>query len=544
MLNINHLRYLGNLKHGKNLYFSVLMHDQCELLSVGAACRNIDFRADLEQDFDQFNKLSYCRAVRDRLLIELNDWYPVEMISRVLAQPAKVSSCTHDDLIIAEMSGDAEKIVKCLGELFMSTGEFNDLNKALKVAHKLASIEVAIDVCVINILLSPENGIFAVTLFEILVARGAQTHLREYLDVLNKVGEYAALVSLIKIRLHLLNGELESAEQELKVIDAFELPEPVQFQMNILYAELFDRQGEFQKACLYYDKQNNWIRSENYAKGAYLEHVKSLNEFKFSTIPAESHSNHLMMLGFPRSGTTLLENILASHPSIHTLEEIGTLTDSQTLFNSYRTHNPGCEILPADLLIRMRDAYFNTIYSWHDIKPARVIVDKMPLLSSRGPFLKKMFSNMRYIFSIRHPYDVVLSCYKQAFSTNLGMDCFTSFEESCSTYDGVMNIWFSCFNLNSSEVCYVKYDDLCNNLESEVRRLLNFMDIDWSPSVLDFAENAKNRSQRTPSYAKVKLGNTIGVQSSWKKYSFLFEKPEARVLDKWVKFFGYEGLSS
>jgi hypothetical protein len=106
-----------------------------------------------------------------------------------------------------------------------------------------------------------------------------------------------------------------------------------------------------------------------------------------------------------------------------------------------------------------------------------------------------------------------------------------------------MQLWFSNFDLGSEEVCYVKYDDLCNKFDEEVTRVLNFIGVDWDPSVRDFAENAKMRAQKTPSYGKVKLGNTIGVQSSWRKYQFLFEKPEARLLDKWVTFFGYEGLS-
>jgi hypothetical protein len=123
------------------------------------------------------------------------------------------------------------------------------------------------------------------------------------------------------------------------------------------------------------------------------------------------------------------------------------------------------------------------------------------------------------------------------------MDCFTSFEETCETYDFIMGLWFSNFDLDSQNVCYVKYDGLCNNFDEEVTRVLKFIGTDWDPAVLNFAENAKTRSQRTPSYSKVKLGNTIGVQTSWNKYQFLFQKPEARVLDKWVTFFGYNGLS-
>jgi hypothetical protein len=200
------------------------------------------------------------------------------------------------------------------------------------------------------------------------------------------------------------------------------------------------------------------------------------------------------------------------------------------------------EIVPTELVLRMRSAYYSSLNVAGYSDPVEFVIDKMPIMSARATYLRNFFGNKRYIFSIRHPYDVVISCFKQGFAANLAMDCFTSFEESCRTYDFVMGIWFSNYDLTSKEVCYVRYDDLCTNFDQEVARVLNFIGVDWDTAVHNFAENAKMRAHKTPSYGKVKLGNTIGVQSSWKKYRFLFEKPEARVLDKWVEFFGYEGL--
>jgi tetratricopeptide (TPR) repeat protein len=543
MIDIGALRYLGNLKFGAELYYSVLMHDRHEILAIGAACKLMEKGLGLDQYFDRLVELSRHRAVRDKLLPTLFDAYPQEMALTILDQEVCPEKFSVDDLIRARMARDPEKTIECHCELFKATGDFERIEDALAVSPQASSIEVAIEIAVINILLAPENGLWALSLFDSLISRGANESLRELLVILEENDQYEALASIIKIRLALSSGQHDIAEQGLERLGAFELPEPVQFQTNKMFAEFFDAQGRYQEACEYYNKQNMWIRSEAYKEGAYLEYVTQLNNIKFSPTPPDTQANYLMMLGFPRSGTTLLENILDSHPSIRSLEEIGSLVEPDTLLRRYLANHPDMEAVPPEMIMRMRAAYYDSLNVGVDADSARFVIDKMPIMSSRATYLKNLFGNKRYIFSIRHPYDVVLSCFKQAFGTNLAMDCFTSFEESCRTYDFVMELWFSNFDLDSKDVCYVKYDDLCTKFDEEVTRVLNFIGVDWDPAVRNFAENAKMRAQKTPSYGKVKLGNTIGVQSSWRKYQFLFEKPDARILDKWVTFFGYEGLS-
>lgn len=544
MININLLRYIGNLKLGTQTYYSVLMHDQHSMLSIGAACRLIDQNLIFNKDFEKFVQLSQYKAVRNKLLPAILESCPEEMVLSVLKQKIHEENLSVDDLILAKISHDQIKIIECCYELFKSSGNFKWLKEALDVAPKVSSIDTAIEIAIVNILLNPENGVWALALFDLLLARGADDSLRNYLNILEEVGEYEALASIIKIHLALAEKKNDIAEKELDRIFSFELPEAVKFHANKLYAKFLEAKEKYQETCEYFNKTNLWVRSESYKKGGYLEYVSHFNNLKFNPVaPSPQEKNSLIMLGFPRSGTTLLENILDSHPSIHTLEEIGALAEPDKLLHKYTEEHPDTKIVPEALIVSMKEAYYSALNVGERKSTAKFIIDKMPIMSSRAAYLKNIFSGKRYIFSIRHPYDVVLSCYKQTFSTNLAMDCFTSFEETCETYDFIMGLWFSNFSLDSQNVCYVKYDDLCNNFDKEVTRVLKFIGVDWDAAVRNFAENAKMRSQKTPSYNKVKLGNTIGVQTSWNKYQFLFQKPEARVLDKWVTFFGYNGLS-
>jgi hypothetical protein len=543
MIDIGLLRYLKNLKYGAELFYSVLMHDRHEMLAIGAACKIIETGVISYQDFDRFIELSKYRGVRDKLLPVLLETCPKKMVWTILDREVHGEEISQDNIIKAKIARDIEKGVACYYELFKATGNFNWIENALSDSVNISSVELVIEISVINILLAPENGIWALSLFDTLLARGAEESLSELLNILEEVGQYEALVSIIKIRRALSNDRQDTAEYELKKISSFDLPEPVQYQVNKLFAEFYETQGKYQEAYEYFKKTNLWTRSESYREGAYLEHVTQLNDVKFAPAPADPKDSYLIMLGFPRSGTTLLENILDSHPSISTLEEISSLVEPDRLLRRYLANTPSVEIVPSELVMHMRAAYYDALNTDVDVDSAKFVIDKMPIMSSRATYLKNLFGNKRYIFSIRHPYDVVISCFKQTFATNLAMDCFTSFEESCRTYDFVMELWFSNFDLDSKDVCYVKYDNLCTKFDEEVARVLNFIGVNWDPAVRGFAENAKMRAQKTPSYGKVKLGNTIGVQSSWKNYRFLFEKPEARVLDKWVTFFEYEGLS-
>jgi hypothetical protein len=150
-----------------------------------------------------------------------------------------------------------------------------------------------------------------------------------------------------------------------------------------------------------------------------------------------------------------------------------------------------------------------------------------------------MFPDKRYIFSIRHPFDVVLSCFKQQFTRNIAMEQFATFETAVRLYDFSMNQWFAVHGLDDPRVHYLRYDDLVVDFEAAMRGVLGFLGTDWDPAVLGFAELAGNRFARTPSYQKVRQGLTIGIQSSWRNYGFLFQSPAAKPLKQWAEFFGY-----
>ena len=171
---------------------------------------------------------------------------------------------------------------------------------------------------------------------------------------------------------------------------------------------------------------------------------------------------------------------------------------------------------------------------------ADIFIDKLPMRSAEAKFMAKVFPDKRYIFSIRHPFDVVLSCFKQHFKPNIAMEHFRTFETAVKLYDFTMEQWFSVFGMDDPRVRYLRYDTLVTEFEPSVRGVLEFLGLGWDDAVRNFAEAADTRSARTPSYQKVRQGLTIGVQTQWRHYDFLFQSPQAQPLYKWAHFFGYE----
>jgi hypothetical protein len=171
---------------------------------------------------------------------------------------------------------------------------------------------------------------------------------------------------------------------------------------------------------------------------------------------------------------------------------------------------------------------------------ARIFIDKMPMRSVEAGFMSKLFPDKRYVFSIRHPYDVVLSCFKQDFGRNIAMEHFRTLDGAARLYDFAMTQWFGVYGLDDARVHYLRYDDLVTAFEPSMRGTLAFLGAEWNHAVLDFADTAESRAARTPSYQKVRQGLSLGVQTQWRNYRFAFQSEATEALKKWVEFFGYD----
>lgn len=211
----------------------------------------------------------------------------------------------------------------------------------------------------------------------------------------------------------------------------------------------------------------------------------------------------VFLVGFPRSGTTLIEQILDSHPDIHTLSEIPAV---QALHDDVAARADGQTVLdvsPVDAE-RLRAQYWHTIGGGPGMSTARVVIDKLPLNIVHLPLIHRVFPGARILFAQRHPLDVCLSCFTQDFELNAAMANFTSLEATAQLYARVMAIWQTYATRCAPQVHVIRYERLVTDFESEVRMALDFLGVGWHDGVRDFAAHARARGEiQTPSYHQV-----------------------------------------
>ncbi len=308
-----------------------------------------------------------------------------------------------------------------------------------------------------------------------------------------------------------------------------------------LAARAAEKLGDYRQAAQYYQQQNETLRVEKLKPQRFISDLEGRSKLRIGTLPKDTHEQYFIMTGFPRSGTTLLENVLASHPEVVTCEETSSLIGSfPTAYKVPMAQDMECRRLNLRAVVH-RDLYYRNIDRYVHNKQAKAIIDKTPIIGANIKYMEKIFPTKKYIFSIRHPYDVVLSNWKQDYQQNSAMSAFNDIYDACVLYDYVMRNWFEVFPGETERVCYIKYDDLVTDFEPQVRRALAFLGVEWTDEVNHFAENASKRAVRTPSYANVRKGLTIGVQTSWQNFDFLFDDRCRALLDPWVTHFGYAG---
>jgi tetratricopeptide (TPR) repeat protein len=243
----------------------------------------------------------------------------------------------------------------------------------------------------------------------------------------------------------------------------------------------------------------------------------------------------VFLVGFPRSGTTLLDTMLMGHPDVEVLEEEPTLQGAANRLQPFEQ----LAIAGDDQIRAARDEYFRVAALHVTLAPGKLLVDKNPLSMTMIPIIRRLFPDARIILALRHPCDVLFSCFAANFDINDGMSNFHRLDTAAELYD----LSFSCFerarDLLEMPVHTVAYENVLENQEQELRVLLGFLGLEWDDAVLDHQSTAKTRGRiKTASYAQV--GRPIYGQSAgrWTNFRKHLE-PVLPVLEPWVARFGY-----
>jgi hypothetical protein len=255
--------------------------------------------------------------------------------------------------------------------------------------------------------------------------------------------------------------------------------------------------------------------------------------------PASPAAEHVFMIGFPRSGTTLLETVLGGAEEVVTLEEREVLAGGVRTFMGSPTALDRLAAADAAELDPFREAYWNDVRAQGVDPEGRVFVDKLPLNTFKLPLITRLFPQAKIVFSVRDPRDVVLSCFRRHFALNPAMFEFLTLEGTARLYDATFRLFGLYRDRLGIEPHIVRYEDMVEDFEATTRRACAFMGVEWRPELKGFAERARDRGIATPSAAQVARGLYRSGMGQWRAYEAQMA-PVLPLLQPWVSALGYD----
>ncbi|QPO13200.1 sulfotransferase [Thalassospira sp. A40-3] len=242
----------------------------------------------------------------------------------------------------------------------------------------------------------------------------------------------------------------------------------------------------------------------------------------FKDLPQQDDNgpSHAFIVGMPRCGSTLTEQILGSHPETLATGELRTFPKFKdrlfgTLFPSQPEDHD--KIGNSALLAELGNAYREEVHAMYPSTPAtKLIIDKMLGNFSWVGLILLSVPGAKIIHCRRNPVDTCLSCYSKRFANLQVYTCNqTELGEFYRAYEDLMAHWRAV--LPKDRFIEINYEDLVTNIEPEARRLIDFLGLPWDDAMLDFHKT--ERSVRTASAAQVRQGLYQTSVERWKPYA-------------------------
>ena len=247
----------------------------------------------------------------------------------------------------------------------------------------------------------------------------------------------------------------------------------------------------------------------------------------------------IFLIGFPRSGTTLLDTILRTHSKIGVVEEKDMLSKAHHYLGN-KLSTIAIENLTSQELSNAKEVYFEELSKHVSTNNSGCVIDKFPLNIIDVPIIHKLFPTAKFILALRHPLDSVLSCWMQPFKANDAMANMVELDRIVDFYTAAMTV------LELSEKRYqltihrIRYEDLVLDMKTEVSNLLNFLGLEWENELENYQQTALERGIiNTPSYSQVIEPIYKTASYRWEKYHESLEKYFIKI-EKWTTKFGYE----
>lgn len=348
----------------------------------------------------------------------------------------------------------------------------------------------------------------------------------------------------------------ELAEQQLRDLAAGPL---APFERGLclgLLADALDAQGKIDEAFATYAQSNALFRAE--AAPQYegpgqatvpsvltwlTRWARGLDRDRWTGDTSDDagrggEAGHVFLLGFPRSGTTLIETVLANHPNVVSLEERNTLHAAVLDFLADEAGLLRLETASKSQLRRYREDYWARVSQFGIEPTGKIFIDKNPFNALKLPLIYKLFPRAKVIFAVRDPRDVVLSCFRRRFNLNASTYEFLEMRRAAENYDQTMRFVEVLRPKQKLAEHRLVYEDLVADFPRIAKATCEFIGADWRDDLIDIAGRARRGDVASASSAQIARGLYSDGAGQWRRYAAHLA-PIMPILNPWIQHFGY-----
>lgn len=347
----------------------------------------------------------------------------------------------------------------------------------------------------------------------------AEQEFRKAIELKSDYGEaYQGLSEVIKFE----KGD-PIIDQTVKQVQRLDLEDKVKSYLYFAAAKMHADIGDYDTAFRCYHSGNTMARRKfptDKHRQSVKDNIYIFSKYYFKGRPREGLDSDLpvFVVGMPRSGTTLVEQILASHSQVFgagELNEIKRIAQSSSNFSQIKAPYPHCiPMLKQGAINTMAEEYLTQIKKLTDATNIKRIIDKHPLNFLNIGLILMMFPNAKIIHTRRDPLDTCLSCFFQHFTQ--GQDYSFDLNQLAHFYNDYARLMEHWQMLYPGKILDLEYEKLIENQESESRRLIDYCGLDWEESCLDFHKT--RRTVKTASFMQVRQPIYKSSKGRWQKY--------------------------
>ena len=293
-------------------------------------------------------------------------------------------------------------------------------------------------------------------------------------------------------------------------------------ELSFALGKAYDEINNFKKAFFYFDNGNKLIKSKiNYSyekekkeflnlKDLFTEiFIKENNEF------GNKNTTPIFILGMPRSGTTLVEQIISSHPDVYGGDELNFFNNliKEKFYKNNEFSIDAVNKINEKTIKNIGDKYISQINQLSN--NFKRVTDKLPINFKWIGFINLVFPNSRIIHCTRNPKDISLSLFKNLF-TNTELNYAYKLDDIINfynLYEDLMNFWQRLF---PKSIIEIKYEELIKNPKKEIPNIIKLLDLEWNDKCLNFYDNKRVIKTASDTQARKKIyKNSLNV---WKNY--------------------------